>query len=132
MSYSKRVRAMPVAAMLVVLAALGACASSPEPVADLARAEASIEQAEKSGAREYGPVELDAATDKLASARAAVAEGEMVLAENYAEEAALAGELATAKARTGKADAAVKDMEDSIAVLREEIARYQENEGEER
>jgi septal ring factor EnvC (AmiA/AmiB activator) len=129
MSYAKKVRAVPGAAMLLVL---GACATSPEPVADVARAEAGIDQAEQAGAQEYGSVELDAARDKLTSARAAVAEGEMVLARNYAEEAALAADLAAAKTRTGKADAAVKELEDSIAVLREEIARNRQNEGVER
>jgi septal ring factor EnvC (AmiA/AmiB activator) len=115
-----------------MLLVLGGCATSPEPVADVARAEAGIDQAEQAGAQEYGSVELDAARDKLTSARAAVAEGEMVLAKNYAEEAALAADLAAAKTRTGKADAAVKELEDSIAVLREEIARNRRNEGVER
>ncbi|MGH8194045.1 MAG: DUF4398 domain-containing protein, partial [Woeseiaceae bacterium] len=100
MTHVMKVRAKPAAAMLVLLA-LGACATTPEPVADLARAEAGIEQAEQSGARQYGPVELGLATDRLASARAAAAEGEMVLAENYAEEATLAADLAAAKARSG-------------------------------
>ncbi len=131
MTHVMKVRAKPAAAMLVLLA-LGACATTPEPVADLARAEAGIEQAEQSGARQYGPVELDLATDRLASARAAAAEGEMVLAENYAEEATLAADLAAAKARSGKAAAAVEELEDSIAVLREEIARNQKSEGEAR
>jgi hypothetical protein len=117
---------------MLVLLALGACATAPEPVADLARAEAGIGQAEQSGARQYGPVELDMARDRLASARAAAAEGEMVLAGNYAKEATLAAELAAAKARSGKAAAAVKELEDSIAALREEIARNQKYEGEPR
>jgi septal ring factor EnvC (AmiA/AmiB activator) len=129
MIHATKVRARPVAAMLVPLI-LAACASAPEPVRDIARAEAGIDQAEQSGARQYGPVELDAARDKLASARAAIAEDEMVLAENYAQEATLAADLAAAKARTGKAQAAVKELEDSIAVLRQEIDRNQRYDGE--
>lgn len=120
-----------VAASLLLLAALGACASSPErPDQDLARAEAAIGQAEQSGARQHGPVALDDARQKLAKARAAVAEEEMRVAERYAEEATLAADLAAAKARTGKAERAVEELEDSIAVLRQEIARHQRMEGE--
>lgn len=122
-----------VAAGLLFLLILGACASSPErPDQDLARAEAAISQAEQSGARQYGPVALDDAREKLAKARTAVAEEEMLLAERYAEEAALAADLAAAKTRTGKAERAVEELEDSIAVLREEIARNVRTEGETR
>ena len=114
------------AAGLLLLTMLGACASSPDrPDQDLARAEAAIGQAEQSGARQYGPIALDDARQKLDKARAAVAEEEMLLAERYAEEATLAADLAAAKARTGKAERAVEQLEESIAVLRQEIARNQ-------
>ena len=116
---------------LVVSLMLAACASSPErPDQDLTRAEAAIEQAEQAGARQYGPVPLDNARDKLASARTAVAEEEMLVAQRYAEEAVLSAELAAAKARRSKAERAVDQLEKSIAVLREEIARNQRLEGE--
>lgn len=115
-----------VASGLLLLTMLGACASSPDrPDQDLARAEAAISQAEQSGARQYGPIALDDARQKLGKAQAAVAEEEMLLAERYAEEATLAADLAAAKARTGKAERAVEELEDSIAVLRQEIARNQ-------
>lgn len=114
----------------LALFALSACASTPEqPVADLARAEAAIEQAEQAGALEYAPIELEAARDKLAAARTAVTEDETLAAQQYAEEAALAADVASAKVRTGKAEAAVKELQDSVAALREEIARNQPREG---
>lgn len=114
-----------------LLVMLAACASSPErPDQDLARAEAAIGQAEQAGAREYGPVALDDAREKLDQARAAVAEEKMLVASRYAEEAALTADLAAAKARTGKAEQAVDQLEKSIAVLREEIARNERLEGE--
>lgn len=125
MTGNTRVR-VKAAAGLLLLTVLGACASSPDrPDQDLARAEAAIGQAEQSGARQYGPVALDDARQKLGKARAAVAEEEMLLAERYAEEAMLAADLAAAKARTGKAERAVEQLEESIAVLRQEIARNQ-------
>ncbi len=129
MTNAMNFREHPAAAL--VFLALGACASSPErPVEDLARAEAAIEQAEQSGALEYAPIELDAARDKLAGARSAIAEDETLVAQRYAEEATLAADLASAKARTGKAEAAVEELQDSITVLREEIARNQRRAGE--
>lgn len=123
-------RLRPVAG-LGLLVMLAACASGAErPDQDLARAEAAIGQAEQAGARQYGPMVLDDAREKLAQARAAVAEEEMLVAQRYAEEAALAADLAAAKARTGKSQRAVDQLEKSIAVLREEIARNERMEGE--
>jgi hypothetical protein len=114
------------AAGLLLLTMLGACASSPDrPDQALARAQAAISQAEQSGARQYGPIALDDARRKLGQAQTAVTEEDMLLAERYAEEAVLAADLAAAKARTGKAQRAVEELEDSIAVLRQEIARSQ-------
>ncbi len=116
---------------LAMALVLGACASSPErPDEDLARAEAAIRQAEQAGGGQYGQVALEDARDKLDAARAAVAEDEMLMARRRAQEAALAAELAAAKARTGKAERAVDEIEESIATLREEIARNQRMQGE--
>jgi len=108
------------------LAALCACASSPDrPFQDLARAEASIEQADQTGAREYGAAELDAAREKLARARAAADNDENVAASRYAREAAVDAELATAITRNRKAELAVEELNKSIETLRQEIARNQ-------
>lgn len=112
------------------LAALGACASSPDrPFQDLARAEASIEQADQSDAREYGAAELDAAREKLAKARAAADSEENIAASRYAKEAAVDAELATAITRNRKAELAVEELNRSIETLREEIARNQTRSG---
>lgn len=108
------------------LATLCACASGPDrPFQDLARAEASIEQADQTGAREYGATELAAARDKLAKARAAADSDDNVVASRYAKEAAVDAELATAITRNRKAELAVEELNRSIETLREEIARNQ-------
>lgn len=116
--------------LAVPLASLCACASSPDrPFQDLARAEASIEQADRSGAQEYGATELDAARDKLAKARAAADSGENLAASRYAREAAVDAELATAMTRNREAELAVEELNRSIETLREEIARNQARSG---
>ncbi|HLU05398.1 MAG TPA: DUF4398 domain-containing protein [Woeseiaceae bacterium] len=112
------------------LAILCACASGPDrPFQDLARAEASIEQADQTGAREYGATELAAARDKLAKARAAADSDDNVVASRYAKEAAVDAELATAITRNRKAELAVEELNRSIETLREEIARNQSRSG---
>jgi predicted nucleic acid-binding Zn-ribbon protein len=108
-------------ALALALAACGATGERPER--DLARAEAGIRQAEQGGAGQYGALELQAARDKLSRARAAVDEGEMDVAQRLAEQAALDAELAAAKTRSRKADLAVQEVENSIAVLQEEMRR---------
>src|SRR5690606_15104887 len=91
---------------------------------DFARAEAGIRQAEQSGADRYGALELQAARDKLERARAAAnEEGDMATARRLAEQAALDAELAAAKTRSHTAEPALKEVEDSIAALREEMQR---------
>ena len=113
------------------LVAVAGCASSPDrPFQDLARAEASIEQADQSGAREFGADELDAAKAKLAKARAAADSDDNLEASRYAREAALDAELATAMARNRKAELAVEELNKGIETLRQEIARNQARSGE--
>jgi hypothetical protein len=116
---------------IVTVGAVAGCASSPDrPFQDLARAEASIEQADQSGAREFGAAELDAAKAKLAKARTAADSNDNVAASRYAKEAAVDAELATAIARNRKTELAVEELNKSIETLRQEIARNQARSGE--
>lgn len=121
-------KTMAVAALLLLAA--GCAGTRERPAEDLARAEAGIRQAEQGGAEQYGAMELQSARDKLERANQAANEDEMAEAERLAEEAALDADLAAAKTRSRKADAAVKQVEESIAMLREEIARGRSREGE--
>lgn len=118
-------------AVAAVACLAAACGSTAErPAEDLARAEAGIRQAEQGGADRYGAMELQSARDKLERANAAVEDEDMAMAERLAEEAALDADLAAAKTRTRKAEVSVKQVEDSIAMLREEIERGRSREGE--
>lgn len=117
--------------MAVPVAALGACASNPDrPFQELARAEASIEQAQASGAREYGAAELEAAQNKLVRARTAADDNDGMMAGRYAREAALDANLAIAITRNRQAELSVEELNRSIETLRQEISRNQSRRGE--
>jgi uncharacterized small protein (DUF1192 family) len=117
--------------MAVPLTALGACASTADrPFEELGRAEASIEQAQASGAREYGAAELEAAQNKLVRARTAANDNDNVMAERYAREAALDANLAIAMTRNRQAELSVEELNRSIETLRQEISRNQSQRGE--
>lgn len=121
------------AAAVAALVLLAGCASTPEaPHQALARAEASIDNAEQSGARQYGTDALDSARQHLTQARAAVDREEMIAAERHAEKAAVDAELAAAMARNQKAQASVREINESIDILKEEIARNRALAGESR
>lgn len=128
MGHSARRCALPAAAASLLIIA-GCGANGVRPDRDLARAEAAIEQAEQSGARQYSTAALNSAKEKLRRAHGAVEREEMVVAERLAEEAALDADLAAAEARSQKSQLAVKEVEDSIAALRQEIARNQRRGG---
>jgi hypothetical protein len=131
MNERRAARAAKILLAFLPLAAVAGCASSPDrPFQDLARAEASIEQADQSGAREFGADELDAAKAKLVKARAAADSNDNLVASRYAKEAALDAELAMAMARTRKSELAVEEVNKGIETLREEIARNQARSGE--
>lgn len=117
--------------MAVPVTALGACASSPDrSFEELGRAEASIEQAQASGAREYGAAELESAENKLGRARTAADDNDNVMAERYAREAALDANLAMAITRNRQAELSVEELNRSIETLRQEISRNQSRRGE--
>lgn len=108
----------------VVMLLVSGCGSSPErPDRQLARAESSIQRAERSGARQHGSLALDRAREKLMQARRAVDNEEMKVALRLAAEAEVDAELATAQADRYKADNALREINDSIETLRREIER---------
>ncbi len=112
--------------LTIVVIGLSGCAASMErPVQQLARAEASVEQAQRADARRYSAVELDSARDKLRKAQEAADNNQFETAEFLAHEAELEAELAAAKASTKKSEKAVQELERSIETLQSEIKRNQ-------
>lgn len=103
--------------------AAGCATTSDRPDAQLVRAEATIDAAQQSGANQYAADELDRATTKLTQAKLAADQREYVSAERLAKEAELNAKLAASTADRSKAEAALQEVNESIAALRREIDR---------
>jgi hypothetical protein len=112
-------------AVAAAFAALGAgCASNEaRPTEELTRARTLVDQAERTGARQFASAELQSARDKLRRADAAAEEEEHAVARRLAVEASLDAELAAVKSRSGQAEAAAEEVAASVATLRDEAAR---------
>jgi len=108
----------------VILLLLGACASTPDrPVEQMTRAEAGIEAAEQAGARDFASDSLANARDNFSKAERASERGNREAAIQYARQAELDAELATAETSRAKAAESLKEINDSIETLRQEVAR---------
>jgi hypothetical protein len=111
----------------MVLAALVAtvvgCASTPEPIGELASARTAIRNLDQADVRRFAPVDFDRAKTKLARADEALAKDENAQARRLAEESLADAELARAKASAARATMAADDLEQSIDVMRNEIER---------
>ena len=105
----------------IALLMLASCTSSGErPDAAIGKAEASIESAEQSGARQYGAAELDTARSKLTLAKVEAEQGDRAEALRLAEQAALDAQFAGAKGQTGKSREAAAQLRDSTETLKQE------------
>ncbi|HKH20681.1 MAG TPA: DUF4398 domain-containing protein [Gammaproteobacteria bacterium] len=102
---------------------LAGCASAPPPMEDIARADATINLAEQSNARNHAPLELDSARQKLSQARGAMAREDYAAARRLAEQAQVEAELAQAKSQSAVAQQSLQQVRESIRILRKEIGR---------
>ena len=85
-----------------------------------------VRQAEDGHARDYAPLELRFANDKLQSAKTAVQSGDddrYPEAGRLADEALADARLADAKSRTAIAEKLETDMQKSLEALRREATR---------
>jgi hypothetical protein len=111
------------AQMVLMCLVLGACASSIErPVASLSRAEASVDHAEQNGGPQYGAAALERARDKLSAAQQAADKDRNAEALRLANEAELDARLATAQAERYKAEASLREINESISTLQQETS----------
>lgn len=107
----------------VVFSSLVGCSSSAKPIAEMSAAKTTVQAAEGMDTQAHAPVAMDRARQKLRRAEMAMEKEDYAEAKRLAEEAQADAELAQAvSAKTG-VQQAVKELEDSITVLREEILR---------
>lgn len=115
--------------ILTAAAAVGAlvagCASEPprETTADLTRAHTLIAEAERGGAQEYAPADLQKARDEAQQADQLAGHGDAKRADELANEATVDAQFATARASNGKAQHDLKDQQRTLDTLRIEEGR---------
>lgn len=106
---------------------LVACAGpDPRPDADLQQATAAIDRAGSVDAREFEPVLLNQAKNKLADARQLMDQEEYGEAKRLLEQATVDARLAGARAETEQARLAVKEINSNIQKLRQELEMKQQ------
>lgn len=115
------------AIIVALTAALAACAGpGPRPDNKLQTAESSIKQAEAVDAREFNPVMLNEAQNKVADARALMEQEKYREAERLLEQATVDAQLAGARSETEKARRAVAEVNNNIEALRQQIQSEQQ------
>ncbi len=100
---------------------LGACSGTPKPKTEIALSNAAVQNAEVAGATDLAPIELRTAKQKQALANNALSSKNYLTAKQLSEQAAVDAELAKAKSEAEKSRVAVKEVEDSINVIRAEL-----------
>lgn len=106
--------------------ALGGCASKGQPPeSDLQAAESSLQQAVAADAREFEPILLNQAQNKVADARELMEKEKYKEAERLLEQAAVDAQLAGARAETAKAKEAAREVNRNIEAMRQRINQDQ-------
>ena len=117
-------RTLTIGACLASAMTLMACSSMKTPAtADVAVSQAAVDNANRSDAVEFAPVEMQAARDKLARAKQALDAKDYQTATDLAQQAQVDAQLAQAKAGSAKAQATSATLQEDIRVLRLELDR---------
>lgn len=110
--------------MLITLGALTACSSTPKPSEEMAVARTTVSRV--SAAPEVttnAPVDLQKAREKLVLAEKAMSEENYLLARRLADEAQVDARVAETRADAAKNANNLKQVQDGIRALQEEINR---------
>lgn len=102
---------------------LGACATTPEPVAQLAVAEAAVQGANTPDTAQLAGAQLQLAVGKLAAARAAQTAKDYASARRLADEAQVDAQAAVAHAQAARSRQAAADSQAAARALDEESSR---------
>jgi hypothetical protein len=112
------------ASLLGSLVLLGACATTPPPPsADMTRAQAQIEQAQRAGAREFATEYLNESIMKMEQAEAANAKGNSAMASRLVDESFADSHLAQISAQSAKSAQMAADVDKGIRTLQHEENR---------
>lgn len=116
------------AAVIVGLAiTIAACAGpGPRPDGKLEVAESAIQRAEATDARKFNPILLNDAQNKVADARGLIERERYKEAELLLEQAEVDARLAGARSETDKARDAVKQLNQNIETLRQQMQAEQQ------
>jgi|ERR1700722_6838820 hypothetical protein len=109
--------------------AAGCATQGPIPTEQLTKARALVEQADKADAQRYAPADLQRAHDELSSADKAVNDHKYDDARRYAENAQVDADLASARASSGEAQHAAREVDRSIDSLKQESERHANDSG---
>jgi len=99
---------------------LAACASTPPPVADLSQAHTLVAQAEQSDAPRYDGADLASAQQKMQQADQQATQ-HPAAAARLAQQASADAQLALARTQANKEQDALKQVNESLAALREQL-----------
>lgn len=117
-------RATLLAALLAAMTlGLGACATAPPPIEQMAVSAAALKHAAAADAGALAPAEMSLARDKMARAEQAVTAKEYERALVLAQQAQLDAQLAEAKADAVKSRKAADALVEASRALREEMSR---------
>lgn len=113
-------KALPVGILTLAALAAGCAVQPPRPTEEMTRARTLIEQAEQNGAQRYAAADLQEARDRLQASDSAASKGDTRDAQWLATEASLDAQLASARAQSGKAQAAANEVNQGLDTLRGE------------
>lgn len=115
-------RAMTLIGLSVSVICVAGCAQTKPPLAEMQEATRRVDGAREAGASTYAPTELRMAQERLGQARAAMKQEDYDVAAQFADEAQVAGDLAQAKTRLGKARERVDARSRENAQLRSDLS----------
>ena len=123
---SKHTSMLGAAGVISIAVITGGCASSVErPDRELQSAESAIQQAVSSDARDFEPVLLNQAQNRVADAEELINREQYLEASRLLEKAAVDAQLAGARSETAKARQAVDEVNRNIESLRKRIDERQ-------
>lgn len=123
---NKHTSMLGAAGIIGIAVVVGGCASSVErPDEQMQSAESAIQQAVSSDARDFEPVLLNQAQNRVADAEELIEAEKYMEATRLLEKASVDAELAGARSGTAKAQQAVEEINSNIEALRQRIEESQ-------